>query len=147
MDNYMNNWSARREIFRTMPLRSFLTFCLAVACTFAAIGVVNDLFDLERSDGKHLLLKVLTTSSFAVLCVLFVHRRTPKLLLALAATQLLWLIGSARVFPPAQQLPRVLHLARARRRSGAQRVSRGLPDEGPRIRQEPGEDFVPGRHV
>jgi hypothetical protein len=26
-----------------------------VACTFAAIGVVNDLFDLERSDIKPLL--------------------------------------------------------------------------------------------
>lgn len=31
-----------------MPLRSFLTFCLTVACTLAAIGVVNDLFDLEQ---------------------------------------------------------------------------------------------------
>ena len=55
-----------------MPLRSFVTFGLAVACTFVAIGVVDDLFDLEHSDVRHLILRVLTTSGFAVLWVLFI---------------------------------------------------------------------------
>jgi sigma-B regulation protein RsbU (phosphoserine phosphatase) len=105
MYSHVKKWNARRELFRTMPLRSFLTFCLAVAFTFAAIGVVNDLFDLERSDARHLILKVLTTSGFAVLCVLFIHRRMPKLLLALAVAQVFWLIASARLLP---STPRVL---------------------------------------
>jgi len=43
----MNKWNARREIFSSMPIRSFLTFCLSVAFTFAAVGAVNDLFDLS----------------------------------------------------------------------------------------------------
>lgn len=86
-----------------MPLRSFLAFCFAVACTFAAIGVVNDMFDLERSDAKHLILKVLTAAGFAVLWVLFIHRRMPKVLLALVMVQVLWLIASARLLPSAQR--------------------------------------------
>ncbi len=105
MASYTNNWNSRQELFRTMPLRSFLVFCLAVACTFAAIGIVNDLFDLEHSDGKRLLAKALTTSSFAVLWVLFIHRRTPKVVLgALAALQILWLIASPRLFPPVEHV-------------------------------------------
>ena len=87
-----------------MPLRSFLVFCLAVACTFAAIGVVNDLFELERSDIRHLISKALTISGFAVLCVLFIHRRMPKLLFALAVAQVFWLIASARMIPSAQRV-------------------------------------------
>ena len=93
----MNKWTARSEIFRTMPLRSFLTFCLAVACTFAAIGVVNDLFDLEHSDTPHLVLKVLTTSGFAVLWILVIHKRTPKLLILLAIAQAVWMITAAKL--------------------------------------------------
>jgi hypothetical protein len=104
IDSYINIWKARRSIFRSMPLRSFLTFCLAVACTFAAIGVVNDLFELQRSDLKHLVLKILTTSGFAVLWVLFIHRRAPKVLLGLAVAQVLWLIASARLLPPATRV-------------------------------------------
>jgi hypothetical protein len=63
----MSSWNARQEIFSTMPLRSFVAFCFAVACTFAAIGVVNDLFELEHSDVRHMILKVLATAGFAVL--------------------------------------------------------------------------------
>src|SRR4051794_12099127 len=100
MASYAKNWNSRQELFRTMPTRSFLVFCLAVACTFAAIGVVNDLFDLEHSDGKHLLAKVVTTSSFAVLWIVFIHRRMSKVVLAaLAGAQILWLVISARLFP------------------------------------------------
>jgi hypothetical protein len=95
----MHTWTGRSEIFRTMPLRSFLTFCLAVSCTFAAIGVVNDLFDLEHSDALHLVLKVLTTSGFAVLWILVIHKRTPKLLVLLAIAQVVWMIAAARLFP------------------------------------------------
>lgn len=87
-----------------MPLRSHLTFCLAVACTFAAIGVVNDLFDLERSDGLHLILKVLTTSGFSVLWVLFIHRRRPKFSFVIAGVQVLWMIASARLLPTTQKV-------------------------------------------
>jgi hypothetical protein len=105
MASYTNTWNSRQDLFRTMPLRSFLVFCLAVGCTFAAIRVVNDLFDLEHSDSKHLLAKVLTTFSFAVLWVLFVHRRMPKVVLAfLAAAQILWLLASARLFPPVEHV-------------------------------------------
>jgi hypothetical protein len=82
-----------------MPLGSFVTFCLAVGCTFAAIGAVNDLFDLEHSDTRHLISKVLTTSSVAVLLVLFVYRRMPKLLITLAIAEVLWLIASSRMHP------------------------------------------------
>src|SRR4051794_36610799 len=60
------SWRAREEIFRTMPARSFAIFCLAVAFTFAAIGVVNDLFDLEHSDTAKLVGKIVSASSFAV---------------------------------------------------------------------------------
>jgi sigma-B regulation protein RsbU (phosphoserine phosphatase) len=88
-----------------MPLRSFFVFCLAVAFTFAAIGVVSDLFDLEYSDGKHLFARALTTSSFAVLWVFFIHKRMPKVVWgALGAAQILWLISSARLFPPAERV-------------------------------------------
>jgi serine phosphatase RsbU (regulator of sigma subunit) len=104
MANPRKSSNARQEIFRTMPLRSFLTFCLAVACTFAAIGVVNDLFDLERSDTKHLFSKIVTISGFAVLCVLFAHRRMPKVLWALAIAQVLWLIASPRLLPSVQRV-------------------------------------------
>jgi hypothetical protein len=95
----MNQWNARRELFTTMPLGSFVTFCLAVAFTFAAIGAVNDLFDLEHSDARHLIIKVLTTSSLAVLLVLFIYRRMPKLLITLAVAEILWLIASSRMYP------------------------------------------------
>lgn len=100
MASHTNYWGSRQELFRNMPLRSFLVFCLAVAFTFAAIGVVTDLFDLEHSDSKRLFAKALTISSFAVLGVLFTHRRLPKVVWgALAAAQVLWLIASARLFP------------------------------------------------
>jgi hypothetical protein len=79
MASYTNTWNSRQDLFRTMPLRSFLVFCLAVGCTFAAIRVVNDLFDLEHSDSKHLLAKVLTTFSFAVLWVCSFIGECPKL--------------------------------------------------------------------
>lgn len=85
-----------------MPLRSFVAFCLAVACTFAAIGAVNDLFDLEHSDVPHLISKVLTTSGVAVLWVLFIYRRMPKLLIGLAVAQFLWLLASSRIHPSIQ---------------------------------------------
>ena len=71
----MNQWNARSQLFAKMPLRSFVTFCIAVACTFAAIGVVNDLFDLEHTDVRHLIARVVTTSGFAVLATLFIYRR------------------------------------------------------------------------
>lgn len=87
-----------------MPRRSFLTFCLAVACTFAAIGVVNDLFDLERSDVPHLILKILTSSGFAVLSILILYRRMPKLLIGLAIAQTLWLTASAKWLPAAHRV-------------------------------------------
>ena len=103
MASHTNYWGSRQELFRTMPLRSFFVFCLAVAFTFAAIGIVSDLFDLEHSDGRHLIAKALTISSFAVLWVLFIHRRLPKVVWgALAAAQILWLIVSARLLPPAE---------------------------------------------
>lgn len=95
----MNQWNARSQLFATMPLRSFVTFCIAVACTFAAIGVVNDLFDLEHSDVRHLIYKVVTTAGFAVLWTLFIYRRMPKVLIALAVVQTLWLIVSSRMLP------------------------------------------------
>jgi hypothetical protein len=96
--------TSRGEIFRTMPLRSFVVFCLAVACTFAAVGIVNDLFDLEHSDVPHLILKVLTTSGFAVLWILVLYRRMPKLLIILAVAQAVWLIASARLLPVPQHI-------------------------------------------
>jgi hypothetical protein len=100
----MKPWNARSEIFRTMPIRSFFTFCLAVACTFAAVGVVNDLFDLEHSDVPHLILRVLTTSGFAVLWVLVIHKRTPRLLILVACAQALWMIVAARLLPSPNQV-------------------------------------------
>ncbi len=93
----MNHWNTRSQLFSTMPLRSFVTFCIAVACTFAAIGVVNDLFDLEHSDARHLIGKVVTTAGFAVLWILFIYRRMPKVLIVLAAVQALWLVASSRM--------------------------------------------------
>jgi len=87
-----------------MPLRSFVVFCLAVACTFAAVGTVNDLFDLEHSDARHLILKVLTTSGFAVLWILVLYRRMPKLLIVLAIAQTIWLVASARLLPAPQHI-------------------------------------------
>ena len=96
----MKNWNPRQALFQTMPIRSFVTFCLAVAFTFAAIGVVNDLFDLEHSDIRHLVLRVLTTAGFAVLWVLVLYRRMPKLLILLAVAQAAWLFVSASMMPP-----------------------------------------------
>lgn len=95
----MNQWNARSQLFATMPLRSFVTFCIAVACTFAAIGVVNDLFDLEHTDLRHLIARVVTTSGFTVLATLFIYRRMPKVLIALAVLQTLWLIFASRMLP------------------------------------------------
>jgi hypothetical protein len=95
----MHPWTARSESFRTMPHRSFLPFFRAVACTFAAIGVVNELFDLEHSDAGHLVLKALTTSGIAVLWILVIHKRTPKLLVLLAIAHVVWIIAAARLFP------------------------------------------------
>ena len=91
---------ARDDIFRKMPPRSFAVFCLAVACTFAAVGVVNDLFDLEHSDVAHLLTKILSTSSFAVLWVLLVYRRALRLLILIAALQITWFIVAPHLSPP-----------------------------------------------
>lgn len=95
----MNKWNTRKELFTTIPLRSYAVFCLAVACTFAAVGVVTDLFDLEHSDTRHLLSKVLTTSGFAVLWVLVLHRRMPKLIAVLVIAQVVWLVASAHLLP------------------------------------------------
>ena len=74
----MNKWNARREIFSSMPIRSFLTFCLSVAFTFAAVGAVNDLFDLEHSDARRLIVKVLTSAVFAVVWIMILHRRMTR---------------------------------------------------------------------
>ena len=103
----MNKWNARREIFTTMPIRSFLTFCLSVAFTFAAVGAVNDLFDLEHSDVRRLVVKVLTSAVFAVVWIMILHRRmTRRLFIAsatiLAIAQTAWLMISPRIFPPLQ---------------------------------------------
>jgi len=103
----MNKWNARREIFTTMPIRSFLTFCLSVAFTFAAVGAVNDLFDLEHSDVRRLVVKVLTSAVFAVVWIMILHRRmTRRLFIAsatiLAIVQTAWLMISPRIFPPLQ---------------------------------------------
>lgn len=92
-------WDARSQIFRTMPWRSYFLFCLAVAFTFATIGVVNDLFDLTHSDVLHLVLKVVTTSGFSVLWVIALQRRSPKFIASLIAIQVFWMIASARLFP------------------------------------------------
>ncbi|HMG84412.1 MAG TPA: PP2C family protein-serine/threonine phosphatase [Terracidiphilus sp.] len=104
----MNRWNARREIFTSMPLRSFLTFCLSVAFTFASIGAVNDLFDVEHSDARRLIAKVLTSAVFAVLWIVILHRRMSRsLFIAFAAVlvvaQVSWLIALARIFPPLQR--------------------------------------------
>jgi UDP-N-acetylmuramyl pentapeptide phosphotransferase/UDP-N-acetylglucosamine-1-phosphate transferase len=104
----MNRWNARREIFTSMPLRPFLTFCLSVAFTFASIGAVNDLFDVEHSDGRRLIAKVLTSAVFAVLWILILHRRMTRPLFIAFATvlviaQISWLIALARIFPPLQR--------------------------------------------
>jgi Stage II sporulation protein E (SpoIIE) len=104
----MNKWSARREIFTSMPLRSFLTFCLSVAFTFASIGAVNDLFDVEHSDALRLVARVLTSAIFAVLWILILHRRMSShlfigLATALAVAQTAWLIAMGRFLPPLQR--------------------------------------------
>jgi len=97
----MKNWEARQEIFRTMPFLSYIAFCLAVACTFAAVGVVNDLFDLERSNGIHLIVKILVTAGFSVVCVIFIHRRMPRpLIVSLAIAYLVFLIVLGHVSGP-----------------------------------------------
>ena len=93
-------WIVREEIFRTMPARSFATFCLAVAFTFAAIGVVNDLFDLEHSDTAKLASKIVSTSSFAVVWVLLVYRRSLGPIILVAALQVTWLILAPHLSPP-----------------------------------------------
>lgn len=100
----MSKWRTRQELFATIPLRSYVTFCLGVACTFAAVGVVGDLFNLEHTDTHHLVLTVLTTSCFSVLWVVVVHRRSPKLIIPLAVAQVLWLVASARLFPAPHQV-------------------------------------------
>ena len=104
----MNKWNARREIFSSMPIRSFLTFCLSVAFTFAAVGAVNDLFDLEHSDARRLIVKVLTSAVFAVVWIMILHRRMTRRLFVASATilavaQTSWLIVSPRIFPPLQR--------------------------------------------
>jgi hypothetical protein len=102
----MGYWDARVEIFNKMPRRSYVALCLGVACTFASIGVVTDLFDFEHSDTLYLILKVLTTAGFAVLWTVVIQRRMPKLLMVVAAAQLTWLITSARLIPATyRQLP------------------------------------------
>ena len=103
----MNKWNARREIFSSMPIRSFLTFCLSVAFTFGAVGAVNDLFDLEHSDARRLVVKVLTSAVFAVVWIMILHRRMTRRLFVtsaaiLAVAQTSWLIVSPRIFPPLQ---------------------------------------------
>src|ERR1700744_4982201 len=92
-------WEAGSQIFRTMPLRSYLLFCAAVAFTFATVGVVNDLFDLAHTDLLHLILKIVTTAGFSVFWVVALHRRTPKFIAPLIAVQIVWLVISARLFP------------------------------------------------
>jgi sigma-B regulation protein RsbU (phosphoserine phosphatase) len=92
-------WEARSQIFRSMPLRSYLLFCAAVAFTFATVGVVNDLFDLAHSDRLHLILRILTTSGFSVLWVVALHRRTPKFIALLIAVQVAWMVATAHLFP------------------------------------------------
>ena len=100
----MSKWSTRQEIFATVPLRSYVTFCLGVACTFATVGVVDDLFDLEHTDTRHLILTVLTVSCFSVLWVVVVHRRSPKLIIPFAVAQVLWLVASTRLLPAPHQI-------------------------------------------
>lgn len=104
----MNKWSARREIFTSMPLRSFLTFCLSVAFTFASIGAVNDLFDVEHSDAQRLVARILTSAIFAVLWIVILHRSMSRRLFIglaciFAGAQVGWLIALARFFPPLQR--------------------------------------------
>jgi hypothetical protein len=97
----MKNWETRQEIFRTMPLRSYTVFCLAVACTFTAVGIVNDLFDLERSNGFQLIVKILTTAGFSVFFVVFIDRRVSRpLIVTLAVAYLLAIITFGRMSGP-----------------------------------------------
>ena len=95
----MKKWEARSQIFRTMPLRSYFLFCLAVAFTFAAVGVVNDMFDLTHSDLPHLILKVLTASLFAVLWAVALQRHTATLVVLVLAANVVWISWSGRLLP------------------------------------------------
>lgn len=97
-------WVATSQIFRTMPFRSYFLFCLAVAFTFAAIGVVNDLFSLTHSDGLHLILTIITTSGFSVLWVIALHRRKRMFVIMLIAIQIIWMIATAHYFPTPHRL-------------------------------------------
>jgi hypothetical protein len=83
-----------------MPARSFAIFCLAVAFTFAAIGVVNDLFDLEHSNTATLVGKIVSASSFAVVCVLLVYRQTLRPIILVAVLQLTWFMLAPHFSPP-----------------------------------------------
>jgi hypothetical protein len=92
-----------------MPLRSYTVFCLAVACTFTAVAVVNDLFELEHSNGFRLIVKILTTGGLSLLCVLYFHQRVPrKLTVSIAVAYLAMLIVLGRLLGPVHTVPLTL---------------------------------------
>jgi len=80
-------WQASAKLFRTMPLRSTITFLTAVACLFAAIGVVLDGINTGSSTPFTLAYSAAMTAFISILWALSGTRYMLKLMLLTAVLQ------------------------------------------------------------
>ena len=77
----VTRWNRQAEVYRSMPLGSFLVFLAGVACLFGATGAVTDCIRLV-SDGKSAFgYAVLSAAGISILWAIAITRRMLKTLL------------------------------------------------------------------
>ena len=101
MSGISRRWAKRAELFRTMPLRSFALFLAAVGFLFSAVGVVNDLFNLQVSSGPRLAVQILSSAIFSMCWAgIFSRATTFRPLIGLICFQVLFYAFVNEVLPP-----------------------------------------------
>ena len=89
------------QLFRTMPVRSFVIFLAAVGCLFSAVGVVNDLFNLQVSSGPRLAVQIFSSAIFSMgWAGIFSRAATFRPLIRLICFQVLFYAFVNEVLPP-----------------------------------------------
>ena len=102
MSGISRGWAKRAELFRTMPLQSFAIFLAAVGLLFSAVGVVNDLFNLQVSSGPRLVIQILSSAIFSMGWAGFFSRATTTFrpLIGIVCFQILFYAVINEVLPP-----------------------------------------------
>ena len=92
-------WKQHAELFRNIPPRSLLIFYCAVACLFAANGVVTDILNIDSSSGPLLAFRSLTSAFIAVGWAFFGIRRMVRSMVIYALCQAIFFYSVGKLMP------------------------------------------------